>query len=150
VGGLAVLAVAAGYGVYGAMPSNYLFRGTRVGPPAWSEPVRLAAGAGVALAFWAVVVGLARLVRSQPAADRGLVVMAWAGWTLFGVSLAVGVSLWDMAYTTLNSDTHIGFDWGIVRGLIAGVVWAGIVVAGLTAWRRAAGSNRSLQPATSA
>jgi len=43
-----------------------------------------------------------------------------------------------MAYTTLNFDYHIELDWGIVRGLIAGLVWAGVVVTSLAVWRRMA------------
>jgi hypothetical protein len=98
--------------------------------------MRVTAGVGTAVLFGVVVVGLGRLVRSQPSADRGLVVMAWAGWTLFGLSLAVGFSLWDMLYTFLNLGYRIQLEWVITRGLVVGLAWAGVTVVGLVAWRR--------------
>lgn len=134
--GVAVLSVAAGYGVFSTMQTGYPLHGSVGGIPGWSDPARVAAGVGVAGLCAAVVCGLIRVVRSPSRADRGLVVLAWTGWTLFGSVLAVGFSLWASIYT-LNTLHYFTFtDWAVARGLIAGLVWAGVALAGLSAWQR--------------
>lgn len=134
--GVAGLSVAAGYGVFSTMPSGYPLRGSPGVIPGWSEPAQVVAGVGAAGLCAAVVCGLIRVVRSQARADRGLVVLAWTGWALFGSLLAVGFSLWASVYT-LNTLHYFTFtDWAVVRGLVAGLVWAGVALAGLSAWRR--------------
>jgi hypothetical protein len=143
--GLVALSLAAGYGVYETMPSGYPLRGSPGAIPGWSEPARAAAGVGVALLVAAVAAGLRRVVRSQPDAERGLVVVAWAGWAMVGSLTAVGASLWLSLYT-LNTRGYFTFtDWAVVRGLLVGVVWAGVVLAGVSAWRRSRTPNQALQ-----
>jgi hypothetical protein len=151
--GVGVLALAAGYWIYEAMPTGYQTRGSQELTPAWSGPARVAAGVGVAGLFGAVALGLRHLTRPHPNADRGLAIAAWAGWAVVGAVLAVGLSFWEAMYTfnalghpTNNFRVHA--DWGVVRGMAFALAWAGLVAGGLLAWRRvAAGPNPAL-PAT--
>ncbi len=134
--GFAALSVAAGYGVYDAMQSFYPLLGGQEVVPGWSLASRVAAGAGVAVLFGGISLGLVRLVRSQPRADRGLVVAAWAGWVVAGTVFAVGYSGAEAIQTMNESRVRTFASWIVARGLVAGLVWSGVVLASLYAWRR--------------
>jgi hypothetical protein len=141
---VAAVALAAGLGVYWTAPTGYPLRGGG-GTPGWSEPARAVAGACVALLAGAVAAGLARVARSQPAGSRGLVVAAWAGWGLLGCVVAVGASLWLMVYALDTRGYHTFMEWVVARGLVAGLAWAGLLLAGIAAWQRSRTPNQALQ-----
>jgi len=136
--GLVALSVAAGYGVYDTMQSYYPLRGGREAVSGWSEAARAAAGVGVAGLFGCIALGLVRLVRSQPQADRGLVVAAWAGWVVAGTVFAIGYSGAEAVQAMNESGIRTFTSWIVARGLVAGLIWAGVVLVGLWAWRRRA------------
>ncbi|MDY3560624.1 hypothetical protein R5W23_001869 [Gemmata sp. JC673] len=148
--GLAALSVAAGYGVYDTMQSFYPLRSSQEALPGWSVADRVAAGVGVTALFGCISLGLARLVRSQPQAERGLVVAAWAGWVVAGTVFALGYSGVEAVRTMNDSGTRTFTSWIVGRGLVAGLVWSGVVLAGVFAWRHRRGTprtpNQSLQP----
>ena len=134
--GLVLLSLAAGYGVHETMQSHYPQGAPpSVRLPGNSDGVRIASSVGVVVLFRAVVIGLVWLVRSQPSSERGLVVIAWLGWTLFGVTVALTCSLWQLMYLWETQRIRTFVDWAVTRALVAGLIWSAVVIVMLATWQ---------------